>query len=404
MPKKGYFLNGSRYYANFKPWGGGECERLIPPGETKATPHSDIAAKLYLARVEEYERASRGLQLLGAGAVKPLEPYVLRHLKAMSTDKVEEYHIDKAAFALAVIQSAKAFKDVKVVGQITTAVVTDLVTELLATNSKHGRVYAPATVRRMVMALSRLCERAVKEQLLLSNPCDDQAPPAGSEDAVFLEMTEMRRLLEAAWGMTFPRSVWFAERVETMAYSGMRFAECNGLMVDDIDFRRNKISVVKHPHRRLKTKGSAREIPLWPRLRAMFERSLADHPRTGLMWPQPGVVELTGADRAKAMAGDMEKSLLAAAAAARITKHVTTKVLRHSYVSSRLQCVEKDALGNIAPVDRFSLQREIGHGDARMIDNVYGHVQAGRFRLEVLDYSQVPRWDDGEAPASEAAD
>lgn len=402
MPKKGYFLNGSRYYGNFKHVGGGECERLIAPEETLATRDRDVAAKLYSERVAELERGKRGLQLLGAGAVKELSPYIDRHLKAMATDKVEEYHIDKAGFGLARIQATQAFKDVKFVGQITTARVTDAVTELLATNSKHQRPYAPATVRRMIMALSRLCTRAVIEGLLTSNPCDDLAPSgATDEDAVFLEMTQMRRLLEALPMDNYWRSHWFRERVIMLAYSGMRFAECNGIMVGDIDFRRNKIKVDPHPHRRLKTKKSKREIPLWPALRSLIEESLAAQPRTGLLWPRPGVVELTGEGRSSAMSGDMEKSLRAAAEAADIPVEVTTKVLRHSYVSSRLQMVERDSLGNVEAVDRFNLQREIGHGDARMIDNVYGHVQSGRYRLEILDYSKVPRWEAGEAPEDE---
>ena len=406
MPKKGYFLNGTRYYGNFKHVGGGECERLIAPGETMATRDRDIAAKLYSDRVAELERASRGLQLLGAGSVTDIDDYVERHLKAMATDDVKEYHIDKAAVAIPLILNTQAFQGVTVVGQITNARVTDAVTEMLKMHSKHGRPYKPATVRRMLMALSRLCQRAVKDGLLLSNPCDEQAPSAQTdEEAVFLELTEMRRLLEASRAFEYQRVDWFAERVEQMAYTGMRFAECNGLMVDDIDFRRNKIQIVPHPHRGLKTKGSRREVPLWPAHRATLLESLEAHPRRGLVWPKPGVVELSGAARAAAMPGDMDKSLRLAAKRAQLPaeKDLTTKVLRHSYVSSRLQMVERDALGNVENVDRFALQKEIGHGDERMINQVYGHVQAGRYRTEILDYMQVPRWESGEAPEGEEA-
>ncbi|HEY1229461.1 MAG TPA: hypothetical protein VGF26_19315 [Ramlibacter sp.] len=48
------------------------------------------------------------------------------------------------------------------------------------------------------------------------------------------------------------------------------------------------------------------------------------------------------------------------------------------------------------------LQREIGHGDERMIRAVYGQVQAVRYRMEILDYSQVPRGEAGGAPEGEA--
>lgn len=403
MPKKGFFLNGTRWYGNFKHVGGGECERLIAPGETMATRDRDIAAKLYSERVAELERGARGLQLLGAGAVTDIDDYVERHLKAMAREDVKPYHIDKAAHALPTILNSRAFKGVTVVGQITHARVTDAVTELLEMHSKHGRPYKPATVRRMLMALSRMCTRAVIEGLLPSNPCDEQAPSADEEEAVFLEMTETRRYLEAARAFKYHRVDWFPERVETMAYTGMRLSECDGLLVSDVDFRRNKIKIMEHSHRGLKTKGSTREIPLWPPLREMMLASLAAQPRTGLWWPKPGVVERSGEDRADAMPGDMDKSLRLCARRAQIPpeKNMTSKVLRHTYVSSRLQMVERDALGNVENVDRFVLQREIGHGDEKMVNQVYGHVQAGRYRLEILDYSKVPRWEVGEGPEGE---
>lgn len=398
MPKAGFFKNGNRYYGNFKKWGGGEAERLVPAGEKYATANREIAADLYTKRVQEYERRQRGLHLLGAGAVTDLVKYAERHLKLMKQEKVEDDHIMRAEWALDLVFRTDAFEGVEVVGQVTPMRVADVVLELSDRNSKHGRRYAPATVRRHVMALSRLCRRAVEEGLLSQNPCDGKAPADEDDanDAVFLEMTEARRLLEALPSENHWKSPWFRERMMVLVYTGMRFSEMNGMMVDDIDFKRNKIIVRRHPHRRLKTKKSAREIPLWPPLREMLQESLRQHSRRGLLWPRPGVVESGGKERRKAMCGDVEKALATVVTAARISKHVTPKVLRHTYVSSRLQMVERDQLGNLAPVDRFLLQREIGHGDEKMINNVYGHVQAGRYRLEVLDFSLVPRWEPDE--------
>jgi integrase len=51
---------------------------------------------------------------------------------------------------------------------------------------------------------------------------------------------------------------------------------------------------------------------------------------------------------------------------------IRTKVFRHTYITARLQTLDRGA-----PVSLWTVAREVGHNGAAMIERVYGHLTFG---------------------------
>ncbi len=66
---------------------------------------------------------------------------------------------------------------------------------------------------------------------------------------------------------------------------------------------------------------------------------------------------------------------------AEITKNVTWHVFRHTYTAMRLQ-----TLDNGEPISTYTVARELGHTDTKMIERVYGHLLKDRRRLPEVRY------------------
>lgn len=58
-----------------------------------------------------------------------------------------------------------------------------------------------------------------------------------------------------------------------------------------------------------------------------------------------------------------------------------SKMFRHTYCAARLQTLDGGA-----PVSPFTVSRELGHGSKDMVERVYGHLGAVRYRAEVVEY------------------
>lgn len=81
---------------------------------------------------------------------------------------------------------------------------------------------------------------------------------------------------------------------------------------------------------------------------------------------------------------DLRASVANAVEAAGVEKHVTFRVLRHTYGATRMQ-----TLDNGAPVSPYTVMRELGHSSLDMIEKVYGHLQDVRHRAEVVEYREA---------------
>jgi integrase len=157
--------------------------------------------------------------------------------------------------------------------------------------------------------------------------------------------------------------------------TGGRESEVLGLEVDDISLDRGVVTFRPNAWRRLKTATSHRSVPLWPQLREILERYLAEHPPSRLLFPS----YRTGAE---AMLTDFRKLLDAVAVRAGWKPgEIRSKTFRHTYCAARLQTVDQGA-----PVSTYTVAREMGHGGEAMVRRVYGHLGQVRHRSEAVEY------------------
>jgi integrase len=206
-------------------------------------------------------------------------------------------------------------------------------------------------------------------------------PKEASHEARFLEVAESAQLLEAARTIEPARSdacPFLFPLLATYLLTGGRKSEVLGLEVDDVSFDRKTITFRPNAHRRLKNRGSARVVTLWPQLEEILRPYIfpADRaPWSGLLFRG----EARGGQTQ--MLTDFRKALAPALTAAKIAGKVTPKVFRHTYCSARLQ-----TLDNGRPVSPYTVSGELGHGSLAMVERIYGHLGTVRHRSEVVEY------------------
>ena len=61
--------------------------------------------------------------------------------------------------------------------------------------------------------------------------------------------------------------------------------------------------------------------------------------------------------------------------------YVRTKPFRHTYGSMRIQTVDSGE-----PVAIYTVSRELGHRDTKMVEQTYGHLLNQRHRRAVVSY------------------
>jgi integrase len=97
------------------------------------------------------------------------------------------------------------------------------------------------------------------------------------------------------------------------------------------------------------------------------------------------------------MVGDLRKSLDAMGTLCGLDAgEVRTRRFRHTYCSARLQTVQRILRPGAEPTDpnaweyievgKFTVQKEMGHGGAQLVDRVYGHAQRTPHRSDVIEY------------------
>jgi integrase len=60
---------------------------------------------------------------------------------------------------------------------------------------------------------------------------------------------------------------------------------------------------------------------------------------------------------------------------------VKVYMLRHTYTAARLQTLDHGA-----PISPYTVKRELGHGDVRLVEEVYGHLGEIRHRSAEVEY------------------
>jgi integrase len=399
-----YEAEGGRLYGDFRAYAdvGGGREALKPGGRGWATVDPVVAQALFETRLEELRAARR--QRAGAAAPAGTRRIGLQRLAALHlTRKAEAGAAERQLLNLEryFAEAVAHFGADRDPGTITPADVQGWLAALATKPNGRGRTLSPATVRKFMWALSGLFRRAQEGGYVVPgyNPVSalvekPQAPDAG--EAAFFEVPTVALILAAAaveerlaqgrpGGSPTPN---LHAIVAAFALTGGRKSEVLGLDVEDVSFDRHKVVFRPNAHRGLKTRTSRREVPLWPQLEEVLRAHVfgGDSPRVGLLFP----------GRSGGMVGDLQKSLDAVAARAGV-EALGTRMLRHSYCAARLQTVSRIVRpgADVAtdpnpyewvPVSRFTVQRELGHGSAALVDQVYGHVGEAPHRSETVEY------------------
>ncbi len=84
------------------------------------------------------------------------------------------------------------------------------------------------------------------------------------------------------------------------------------------------------------------------------------------------------------MLRDVRGSMRALAAQAEIDKHITHHTFRHTYAAARIQTLDHGQ-----PVSPYTVMRELGHRDLKLIESTYGHLLQTRHRSPVVQYGEV---------------
>jgi integrase len=158
--------------------------------------------------------------------------------------------------------------------------------------------------------------------------------------------------------------------------TGGRRAEVLGLEVD-IDLTNSRVTFRPNQWRRLKTKKSARTVRLWPQLKEIlvdyFRRQEQEGKLGTLLFPS----HVGGKEQ---MLSDVRKVFRRVTRRAKL-HGITLHVLRHTYISTRIQTLDRGR-----PVAAFTVAREVGHSSTAMIERTYGHLSEARHRANVVEY------------------
>lgn len=391
------YWRNDRAYADLRAYAdvGGTREALAQPGSTWGTTDPQIAEALFVARLAELDAKRKGSVGIETRRATTLASLVQHHLvmKAKAGRTSESHMVDLESRLRSAVEFFGAGRDPQ---SIEPSDVRSWAEHL----GKGGR-RKPGTVRHYLNALSGLYGRA-QEGLYVApnyNPVSmlqEKPTGHGRSEAAFFEVADAALLLEAS------RVVGARDRgsnttpglypiVATMLLTGGRRSEVLGLDVEDVSFDRGLVRFRPNAHRGLKTSTSVREVPLWPQLREILQAWMygGETPRTsGLLFPGPGA----------GMAGDLRKSLDTMGALCGFEAgEVRTRRFRHTYCSARLQTVQRIVRPGCDPatdpdpyeyveVSRFTVQREMGHGGAQLVNRIYGHAQRNPHRTEEVEY------------------
>lgn len=395
-----YWRNG-RAYADLRAYSdvGGGREALSEPGQTwgttdEATAEELFARRLEALRAERQKRAGVTPKETRRAGLKRLAAEHLRRKKAAG-QTTDSHLVDIEQRLGVAVEFFGAERDPRT---IEASDVRAWVAKLSATDNGRGGTLAPVTVRNYLFALSGLYRRAQEGgyvppgynpvAALVEKP---RAQP--TRESAFFEVPDAALILEAArvvekraHGNATPG---LAAIVATFLLTGGRKAEVLGLDVDDVSFDRRKVYFRPNAHRGLKTRTSHRIVPLWPQLEEVLRAHMygGDTPRaSGLLFPS----------RAGGMVGDLRKSLDEVAQLADAAE-IGTRAFRHTYCAARLQTVSRIVRPGAdpatdenpyewVPVAKYTVQREMGHGGAALVDRVYGHVGESPHRSEVVEF------------------
>jgi integrase len=406
------YSRADRWWGDFREFAqvGGAREPLIPPGQSRATPERNLAAQLFAARLRELE-AARDNVSRGRAPEMRLGDFSREHLAAKrEAGQVTPEWLEAQAVFLE--RAVSFFGEACRLERLDVEQLERWIAVLRLQHAKgKARPLSEGSVRHHLNALSNLYRRAQSRHLVPPgfNPVAAlmEKPAGKANEAAWLEVPDAALLLESAKRLprlSIPNVLPFLpELLATLLLTGGRLSEVLGLEVEDVSLDRHTIAFRPNQWRRLKTRGSARTVPLWPQLEELLRPYLdrrttaevmEDAPARRLLFPAP----FRGSER---MLGDIQKSLDRAAIQAGFREPIMegeaqrrdakdrllwrgtirSKMFRHSYAAARLQTLDQGA-----PVSIYTVAQELGHDSETMVKRIYGHLGTIRHRAEVVEY------------------
>ena len=418
-----------RYYGDFRDFKalGGKQEALCPPGSSRATTDLTVARRLVGARLKELQRRQKNS--LPTTTHLTFDDLVVHHLEKKAV--VEGRTVQWLGNVQVHLEAAAAFfGHERALVSITREDIGNYVLHLCKLPNGRGGVMSAQSVTHYLNSLSDLMEEAILKGEIQSNPVTGAKRPRINKTLTpWLEQDESVTILRYAFCEWQPSRADLAiphlpYLLALYFYTGLRETEATGLLISDINFDRSTIRVEQNMFRRLKTPTSERVVPFFPHLRELLSEYLNSEtrPRGPLLFPS-----LEGPDR---MITDIRKFLDQMPMPERLIRPVTpkehaaeekrrasaiarlegrrrgpkpteslqellepipstvvcslrTKMIRHTYCTARLQTLDRGE-----PIAPFTVARELGHRDTKMIDKVYAHLGNFRARGEHVDF----RW------------
>ncbi len=386
----------TRYWADFREYAaqGGKREPLCKPGDSRATADSVLAQTLFAKRLAELAEAKDNETIIPVKKKPALCDVIKEHLDAKEREgSVSSDWVKCAGVFLG--RASAFFGAPRRLGSIEVQDVVDWIQWLRQVETPGGGHLSDGTIRHHLNAFSNLFRRAQRRKYvpLGYNPVAllerGERPPIPKTSTPFLEVPAAALLLEAA--RTYPRTSREPEMVlalpvlATLLLTGGRKSEVLGLELDDLSFDRKLVTFRPNRWRgkdgrgrdRLKTTGSERAVPLWPQLKKILRPHVWTRLQEGgrLLFPSPYM-------KPEAPMGDLRDLLDRVALFAGFPKgRVRARMLRVTYATARLQTLDRGA-----PVARWTVEKELGHGSGRMLESVYGRLGEVRHRAKVVEY------------------
>lgn len=254
-------------------------------------------------------------------------------------------------------------------------------TELTTGPGKSGRPLGPARIIKTYRVLSMVMKYAVRSHRIAVNPCHDHDLPrlADDEDHVYLTHGQLEDLADAAGEHRL--------MVLVLGYCGIRWAEVSALQAQRVNVGTRRLRIVQN-YTDVKGELALGPVKNHEKRSVPLPRSFADELRPLLEGKRPGDLLFTAPEGGPLRYANFRRRAFDPAVKAAGLGHlgVTPHKLRHTAAS----------LAIAAGADVKVVQTMLGHKDAAMTLNVYGHLFPDRLD-EVAD-----RLDGGRAAALSA--
>lgn len=423
----------TRYYADFRSFAaeGGKLEALKPADHALATTDHATAVLITEARLEQL-RELRKLNASSTPGDRRFAAFASEHLKQKAIN--EEADVQWLESAERHLTVACAFFGASTdIATITVKGVGEFVENLRGRSNGRSALMKNGTINHYLNSLSNLFNRGISLGYieLGKNPVAGlfTRPKRDAVSTIWLEVPEVADILNFAksWRST-RRDLAIPYLFEILAmffYTGCREAEIFGMCISDVDFERETIRVHVNDYRRVKTAQSTRTIPLFPELAAILRAYLSGPfaPTGHLLFPayHPGEPESMIKEMRKSLdripmparlerartPGEMAtalraredeiarwtkrrrgpkpamslEALLSEPVSERVVPPLRFKMMRHTYCAARLQTLDGGK-----PIAVYTVAKELGHADTKMVESVYAHLGTIRHRSEHVEY------------------